>query len=174
VNVRAVPWLIAAALVVADRLTKIAVVSHIQPGDVIRVFPGLTLTHVRNPGIAFSLFSGGDPASRWILYAVIVAAVAVLAWMTARHGDTSSLAPWALGLVLGGAVGNLIDRVLYDGSVVDFTRVWVNLGGRTYSWPDFNVADSAITVGAALLILNEIRLGRRRRNSGEPDASGTD
>ena len=167
-NVRVVPWLVAAVIVVADRLSKIAVIASIQPGETVALVPGLTLTHVRNSGIAFSLFSGGGPTSRLLLYSVIVAAVAVLAWMTVRHGAVSSLAPWALGLVLGGAVGNLIDRILYEGTVVDFIRAWVHLGGRTYSWPDFNVADSAISVGAVILILTE--LFRPEKSEDAPDS----
>ena len=76
--------------------------------------------------------------------------------MVVRHGHQSRLAGLAFGLILGGAVGNLIDRVLY-GAVVDFVHVWVKIGGRTWSWPDFNVADASITVGALLLIANEFR-----------------
>lgn len=171
---RTVPWLLAAAVVVVDRLTKMAVIASIAPGDSVPVLPGLTLTHVRNSGIAFSLFSGGGPATRLILYSVIVAAVCVLAWLTARHEVTASLAPWSLGLVLGGAVGNLIDRLLYHGTVVDFTRVWVRLGERTHSWPDFNVADASITIGAVLLILNEVLHGRRRKGPGATSASDSD
>jgi signal peptidase II len=76
--------------------------------------------------------------------------------MVVRHGHHSRLGGLAFGLILGGAVGNLIDRVLY-GAVVDFVHLWVKIGGRTWSWPDFNVADASITIGAMLLIANEFR-----------------
>ena len=70
------------------------------------------------------------------------------------------MANWVILLILGGAVGNLIDRVLY-GWVIDFVHLWVRIGDRTVSWPDFNVADASISVGAVLLILNEFRVHSR-------------
>jgi signal peptidase II len=86
---------------------------------------------------------------------VILTAVVVIAWMVVRHGHHRILSGLAFGLILGGAVGNLIDRVLY-GWVLDFLHVWIRVGDKTWSWPDFNVADSAITVGAVILIFTEI------------------
>lgn len=148
------PWLTALLVVGADRLTKMAVVDRIPHGSWIPVFPGLTLTHVRNPGIAFSLFAEGGVLTRIVLHLVIFTAVVVIAWMVVRHGHHRIAAGFAFGLILGGAVGNLIDRVLW-GWVLDFIHVWVRVGGRIWAWPDFNVADSAITVGAVLLILTE-------------------
>ena len=74
----------------------------------------------------------------------------------------------AFGLILGGAVGNLIDRILY-GWVVDFIHVWIRIGGRTRSWPDFNIADAAITCGAVVLIISEIRSARKEDNAPDPD-----
>jgi signal peptidase II len=133
-----------------------AVLDHLAHGTWRPIFPGLTLTHVRNPGIAFSLFADGGPLTRVLLHLVIFTAVVVIAAMVVRHGRHRLLAGLAFGLVLGGAVGNLIDRVLY-GWVLDFIHVWVRIGGNTYSWPDFNVADSAISTGAVLLILSELR-----------------
>lgn len=162
-----VPWLTALAIVVADRLTKSAVMRHLEHGDWHHVFPGLTITHVHNPGIAFSLFAEGGPLTRVLLHLVIFTAVVVIAWMVVRHGHHRVLSGVAFGLVLGGAVGNLIDRVLY-GWVLDFIHVWIRVGDRTWAWPDFNVADSAITTGAILLILIEIF------SSGEADAPDPD
>lgn len=150
-----VPWLTTAVIVLADRLTKMAVIRHLEYGQWHEVCPGLTITHVRNPGIAFSLFADGGPLTRVILHLVILTAVVVIAWMVVRHGRRRILPGLAFGLILGGAIGNLIDRVIY-GWVLDFIHVWVHLNGRTWAWPDFNVADSAITTGAILLILVEI------------------
>ncbi len=163
-----IPWLTALLIVVADRLTKLAVIEHIGNGSWHHVFPGLTITHVRNPGIAFSLFADGGPLTRVLLHLVILTAVVVIAWMVVRHGRHRILSGIAFGLVLGGAVGNLLDRVLY-GWVLDFIHVWVRVGARTSSWPDFNVADSAITTGAVLLILIEIVRPEKVDDAPDPD-----
>ena len=158
---RALPWIVAAAVLVLDRLTKLAVTRCIRPGDAFIVFDGFSITHVHNSGIAFSMLASGGPAVQWALVAVIVVTIAVIAWIVVRSGATlSGLAAVALGAILGGAVGNLLDRLLY-GSVIDFLHFWIRIGGHAYTWPDFNVADSAITVGAGLLILSEILSARR-------------
>ena len=163
------PWLAAVLIVVADRITKMMILSRLDPGGWIEVLPGFALTHVHNRGIAFSLFSGGGPLTRILLHLVIFTSVVIIAAMVVRHGHHSRVGGLAFGLVLGGAVGNLIDRVLY-GYVVDFVHLWVKIGGRTWSWPDFNVADASITVGAVLLIANEFR----HQHSEPDDASHTD
>ncbi|HOC44367.1 MAG TPA: signal peptidase II [Thermoanaerobaculales bacterium] len=165
----ALPWVTAALVVVLDRVTKMLVVDHLTVGSWTPVVPGLALTRVHNTGIAFSLFSDGSWLSRVLLHAVILTAVVLIAWMARRHGHHRLLAGFAFGLILGGAAGNLIDRVLY-GWVIDFLHLWLRLGDRTWSWPDFNVADAAITVGAILLILNELLAGRGQP-SHAPDPS---
>jgi len=166
-----IPWLTACIVLVADRLTKIAVLDRLEYGTWYEVFPGLAITHVRNPGIAFSLFADGGPLTRILLHLVILTAVVVIAWMVVRHGRHRILSGIAFGLILGGAVGNLIDRVLY-GWVLDFIRVWIKISGRTWAWPDFNIADSAISTGAVLLILFEL-LRPEKTESGE-DAPDSD
>lgn len=153
------PWLTALLVVIADRITKAMILARIEPGSWIEVMPGVALTHVHNRGIAFSLFAGGGPLTRVILHLVIFTSVVIIAAMVVRHGHHSRLGGLAFGLILGGAVGNLIDRVLY-GAVIDFVHLWVRAGGRTWSWPDFNIADASITVGAVLLIASELRAGR--------------
>lgn len=163
-----IPWLTALAVVVADRLTKMAVLDRLEHGNWHHVFPGLTISHVRNPGIAFSLFADGGPLTRVILHLVILTAVVVIAWMVVRHGRHQIMSGIAFGLVLGGAVGNLIDRVLY-GWVLDFIHVWIRVGDRTWSWPDFNIADSAITIGAILLILIEFTRSENGENTENPE-----
>jgi signal peptidase II len=161
------PWVTALVIVVADRLTKTAILEHLPHGAHQPVFPGFTLTHVRNPGIAFSLFADGGPLTRTLLHLVILIAVVVIAWMVVQHGRHRFASGLAFGLILGGAVGNLIDRVLY-GWVLDFLHVWVRIGDRVWSWPDFNIADSAISCGAVLLILLE--LTRPRDADHAPDS----
>jgi signal peptidase II len=161
------PWLTAALVVVADRITKGMILAGLEPGAWVELAPGIALTHVHNRGIAFSLFAGGGPLTRILLHLVIFTSVVIIASMVVRHGHHSRLGGLAFGLVLGGAVGNLIDRVLY-GSVIDFIHLWTRVGGRNLSWPDFNVADASITVGAVLLIANELR-GHRTERDDAPD-----
>ena len=153
---RRLHWLllVSAIIVLADRLTKTLVAARIPLGDAISVVPHfLRITHWLNEGAAFSLFA--DSASpntvRWGLIAFsALAATAVLIAMV-RLGDRLTLTSGALALVLGGALGNLHDRIAY-GSVVDFIEVHI----FGYHWPDFNVADSAIVTGACLLLLDSL------------------
>lgn len=153
---RKLPWLllISALIIVADRFTKTLVSSHIALGDAITVVPGfLRMTHWLNEGAAFSLFA--DSASpnvvRWGLIAFsAIAGLAVLIALV-RLGSRISLTTVALALVLGGAIGNLHDRIRY-GSVVDFIEVHI----FGYHWPDFNIADSCIVVGACMLLLDSL------------------
>jgi len=153
---RRLHWLllVSAIIILADRLTKTLVAARIPLGDAISVVPHfLRITHWLNEGAAFSLFA--DSASpntvRWGLIAFsALAATAVLIAMV-RLGDRLTLTSGALALVLGGALGNLHDRIAY-GSVVDFIEVHI----FGYHWPDFNVADSAIVTGACLLLLDSL------------------
>ncbi len=150
------PWLllISAAIFSADRWTKTWVAAHITVGGAIPVFPGfLRITHWLNEGAAFSLFA--DTASpRTVRIALIiftcVAAAAVLVALV-RMGNRITLSTVALALILGGALGNVHDRIQY-GSVIDFIEVHI----FSYHWPDFNVADSAIVTGACLLLLDSL------------------
>ncbi len=169
---RQLPWITALAVLVADRASKLAVLANLEEGAFRPVLPGVALTHVHNRGIAFSLFAEGGLLSRTLLHGVIVTAVVVIAWMLVRHGERDRTTSFAFGLILGGAIGNLVDRVLY-GWVVDFVHLWVRIGDRVWSWPDFNVADSAITVGAVLLILHEL-LPRRHSAEETPGAPDPD
>ena len=153
---RKLPWLllISALVIVADRVTKSLVSSHIELGDAITIIPGfLRITHWLNEGAAFSLFadSTSPNAVRWGLIAFsAIAAMAVLIALI-RLGSRITITTAALALVLGGALGNLHDRILY-GSVVDFIEVHI----FGYHWPDFNVADSSIVTGACLLLLDSL------------------
>jgi signal peptidase II len=102
-----------------------------------------------------------------VLHLVIFTSVVIIAAMLVRHAHNSRLAGIAFGLILGGALGNLIDRILY-GWVVDFIHVWARMGDRTLSWPDFNVADAAISCGAVLLIIGEL-VNSHKREDDAPD-----
>lgn len=161
------PWLAAAAVIAADRVTKGMILDNLEPGSWVEVVPGIALTHVHNRGIAFSLFSGGGNLTRVLLHLVIFTSVVIIAALLVRHGRQSRLAGLSFGLILGGAIGNLIDRVLY-GWVIDFVHLWARIGDRVWSWPDFNVADASITVGAVLLILSELR-SHRAESEDAPD-----
>jgi signal peptidase II len=137
-------------VVVFDQITKAAVLSHLAPGTHIRVIDGFaTLTLVMNPGLAFGLLGGIPQGWRWIVAVLSIAALIVLARVALRVlPGGSRLDHVAIGLIFGGAIGNLIDRVRF-GAVVDF----VDLHLRGYHWPAFNVADSAISVGVVLLAI---------------------
>lgn len=158
---------IAAAVVLLDQLTKLWITAVFPLGGQREVIPGLLrLVHTRNRGIAFGLFGASGPVAQTLLLAVVVAVVAVLVWQLART-DGDRVAGAGLALVLGGALGNLADRVL-RGEVIDFINVYIRLGGREHEWPSFNVADSCITVGAGLVILAEL-LAARNRHAAKTD-----
>ena len=142
----------AAAISLAiDQLSKTWVVKNLGFTDRIPVIDGFFyLTHVRNPGAAFSLFADAPEAIRAPFFIVTtLIALGLIVSFFRKLSPRDRLAALALGLILGGAVGNLVDRLIY-GEVVDFLhlRLWSG-----YSWPDFNVADSSIVVGVALLVL---------------------
>jgi signal peptidase II len=150
-------WWIAAVVCVADQATKLLAVSHLQAGE-ISLTPFLNLSLAFNTGAAFSLLSS---AGGWQnLFFVIVALVisAVILFMVRRLGASEAQVAVALMLVLGGAAGNLIDRIRL-GYVIDFIDVYY----RAWHWPTFNVADSAITLGAVLLVLDALGITFRRR-----------
>ena len=148
---------VASAVVMADLATKAIVEARIPLHRMIPVVDGLlALVHVRNTGAAFSLLAGAPEAVRVPLFVgvAIAAAVAVVAFVRKLDDRQWGLAA-ALALVLGGAVGNLVDRLRY-GAVVDFVLVY----WRNWHWPAFNVADSAISVGVAVLVWT-LTFGRR-------------
>ncbi|HUY82258.1 MAG TPA: signal peptidase II [Acidobacteriaceae bacterium] len=150
-------WLLAlsALIVVLDRITKFWVGKHVGIGNVIVVIPRFfAISHVMNPGAAFSMFSYTDhpERTRWLLTAFsLLVALAVLIILL-RIGRRLTLTAFSLALVLGGAIGNVWDRIAY-GTVVDFLEVHI----VRYHWPDFNLADSAIVIGGILLLLDSLR-----------------
>ena len=152
------PWLgIALAIILVDQITKTVIAGTMQLGDVRTITPFFDIVRAHNRGAAFSFLNDAGGWQRWFFIGLGVVAAAFIVWMLKRHGG-QRLFGWALALILGGAVGNVIDRILH-GHVIDFIQVhW-----KSAYFPAFNVADSAITVGAALLILDELLRVRRSR-----------
>jgi signal peptidase II len=146
---------IAAVVVALDRATKLWVVAHVRMGHAIVVIPRVfRITHVLNTGAAFSMFESfrSPQLVRGFLIGFSVAAVIAVLALLWKMGRTVSVASVALALILGGAIGNLYDRLRYA-HVVDFLEVHI----VHYHWPDFNVADSCIVIGACLLLIEMLR-----------------
>jgi signal peptidase II len=152
------PWLgLALAIIVVDQLTKVLILDYYQLGDSTYVTSFFNVVRAHNTGAAFSFLAGASGWQRWFFTAIGVAAAVFITWMLRSHAG-QRLFSFALACILGGAIGNVVDRLLY-GYVVDF----VQLHWRGWYFPAFNVADSAITVGAACLILDELRRMRKAR-----------
>ena len=150
-------WLaLSGFLVVLDQVTKLAVARSFTLGEVVTVTPFFNLVYVYNPGAAFSFLSDQSGWQRWLFVVIAIAASAWIVQLLAKH-PRQHLFALALSLVLAGAVGNVIDRILY-GAVIDCLDF--HAYGR--HWPAFNVADSAITCGAALLIWDALRPKREQ------------
>jgi len=140
-----------AVSLVLDQVTKNWIVDTLAFTDRVSVIDGFFyLTHVRNPGAAFSLFATAPAELRTPFFIVVtLIAIGLIISFLRKLSPGERLAAFALGLILGGAVGNLIDRLLH-GEVIDFLHIRLWAG---YSWPDFNLADSFIVIGVALLVL---------------------
>lgn len=138
-------------LVIADQCTKYAISSNLRYGESVSITSFFNLVLVYNKGAAFSFLSNAGGWQRMFFIVVTSAAIIVLVWLIAKH-ENEKLFRWGLTLILGGAIGNLIDRVAY-GHVIDFLDFhWAGW----HFWA-FNVADSAISVGAVLLIVDSFR-----------------
>ena len=150
------PWLaIAAIVIVLDQYTKTLILGDFSLGESRAVTSFFNIVRVHNTGAAFSFLAGAAGWQRWFFVGLGAVAAVFIVWMLKQHGG-QQLFSWALALILGGAVGNVIDRLLH-GHVIDFIQVHHS----GWYFPSFNVADSAITVGAVLLILDELRRVRR-------------
>ncbi len=146
---------LAAAVVIVDRISKYLVDRHLPTGAAITVIPGVfRISHVLNTGAAFSMFADStSPATvRNGLVAFSVFAVLLVFVMLWRVAQSLTMTSVALALILGGAIGNLYDRVRYH-FVIDFLEVKI----VHYHWPDFNIADSCIVIGACLLLIEIFR-----------------
>lgn len=140
-------WWLMLLVLVADQVTKQVVIANMQLFDSIDLLPFFKLTYVRNYGAAFSFLSDAGGWQRWFFTLIAVVISCVLAVWLARNSKTQLKLNLALSLVLAGAIGNLIDRSIY-GYVIDFLHLYY----QNWHYPAFNIADSAICIGAALLI----------------------
>jgi len=160
---------VAASVVALDQLTKWAVVRAMPLWSEREVIPGLfSLVHSRNSGIAFGLLGSAGQVVRYALPVVIIVVVLLVMRQLARSGG-DGLAGVGLAMLLGGALGNLTDRLVRGGEVVDFLDFYARWGGREHHWPSFNVADSCISIGAGLVILAEMLRSRRGAHAPNPD-----
>jgi len=155
-------WLwLALAVVVLDQYTKFLVIDNFEEFDELVLLPVLDIMRLHNEGMAFSFLSNAAGWQRWLFITVgLSVSVGILVWLRRLPATGKSLLAGGLAFILGGALGNVIDRVLW-GYVVDFIRVHY----QDWYFPAFNVADSAITVGATLLILDSLLDGRKTSES---------
>jgi signal peptidase II len=160
-------WWIAVAAIVLDQLTKLWIVTSTPVGFEKYVLPVLNILHTYNPGAAFSMFAIPGGNQRWVFSALgIIVSILLVYWLRRLALATHALLISGLSLILGGAIGNVIDR-LWIGEVVDFIQVhWGDA-----KFPTFNVADSAITIGAACVILDALFESQRERRLKRESAS---
>jgi signal peptidase II len=152
------PWLgLSLAIFIADQFTKVLILGYYRLGDSTYVTSFFNVVRAHNTGAAFSFLAGASGWQRWFFTAVGIAAAVFIVWMLRSHAG-QKLFSFSMASILGGAIGNVVDRLLH-GYVVDF----VQLHWRGWYFPAFNVADSAITVGAACLILDELMRVRKTR-----------
>ena len=151
-------WMVVAvAIVIADQVTKWAIVEWIPLYDKVPLNSFINLTHQKNTGAAFSFLAQAGGWQRWFFVALATGVSAVIAvWLWRIRNDGQTVLAAGLAMVLGGAIGNLIDRIVL-GHVTDFIQVW--FGG--WAFPSFNVADAGISVGAALLIIDALFISGR-------------
>ena len=155
---RLLPWLMVAAIIVlADQLTKFWIVNWLQTGQAVYLCAFFNLVLAYNKGAAFSFLASAGGWQRYFFTALSLAAIVFILYFMRCHAG-QRLFCCALTFILGGAIGNLIDRVLY-GQVTDFLDFHIG----TWHWPAFNIADSAITIGAILFVLDEFRRVNRNR-----------
>ena len=166
-NGRFIAWMVVAmVIVIADQATKWAIIEWVPLYDRVPINGFINLTHQKNTGAAFSFLADAGGWQRWffvVLATAVSAVIAVWIWRIRKEGQV--ILSIGLAFVLGGAVGNLIDRVRL-GHVTDFIQVWFG----SWAFPSFNVADAGISVGAALLIIDALFFSGRQTPSTEPSA----
>jgi signal peptidase II len=160
----ALPWLGLSALVIAlDQLTKHIALAELQPYTPHAVIPGfLNWTLAFNPGAAFSFLAGADGWQRWLFTGLAIGVSLMLGFWLSRTSRRDWRNAVPLALIIGGALGNLVDRLRF-GQVTDFIQVYY----REWAWPAFNIADSSIFVGAVMLVVTGFMAGK----SGAPRAT---
>lgn len=138
-------------VIVLDQLTKFHIIQNMRLHESIPIVPNLfSLTYIRNPGAAFGFLAGSSNAFRMVFFGLTsIFALVLLCTILYRMPERDRLGRFSVAAILGGAIGNLIDRLRY-GEVIDFLDVYID----SYHWPAFNVADSAITVGVIFLIIH--------------------
>jgi signal peptidase II len=153
---------IAILVILVDQVSKLYVMRHLALHESIEVIPGFfNITYIRNPGAAFGFLSEAPPYFRYIFFvAVTVAAIVLILYYLRKSATAENTIIVSLALIFSGAVGNLIDRVRF-GEVSDFLDVYIG----SAHWPAFNAADSAITLGAAFLLVELFKRGRERRDA---------
>jgi signal peptidase II len=152
------PWLILAVIIIlADQFTKTLILGYYKLGDSTSVTSFFNIVRVHNTGAAFSFLANAGGWQRWFFTGIGAVATVFILWMLRSH-HAQKLFSFALACILGGAIGNVIDRLLH-GYVVDFLDFHV----KGWHWPAFNIADSAIFIGAACLILDEILRVKRSK-----------
>ena len=144
--------------VILDQVSKLAIADSMQLYQSISIMPYFNLTYVHNTGAAFSFLSEAGGWQRWFFAGLAFVISVVIAVWLARLKQQETLLAVALSLVLGGAIGNLIDRLAY-GYVIDFLDVYY----QTWHWPAFNIADSAITLGVMLMLAESFGLGGSKK-----------
>ena len=153
------PWLLLAlAVVIADQFTKVLILGYYRLGDSTHVTSFFNVVRAHNTGAAFSFLAAASGWQRWLFTAIAFAAVIFIVWLLRSHAG-QRLFSFSLACIMGGAIGNVIDRLLH-GYVVDFIQVHWH---ERYYFPAFNVADAAITIGAVGLILDELVRVRRAK-----------
>ena len=157
-SVGMLPWLgLALLILIADQFTKVLILGYYQLGDATYVTSFFNVVRVHNAGAAFSFLANAGGWQRWFFTGIGIAAAIFIIWMLKSHNGQKLFA-FALACILGGAIGNVIDRTLY-GYVVDF----LDFHYAGWHFPAFNIADAAISIGAVCLILDEVLRVRRTR-----------
>jgi signal peptidase II len=150
-NPSMLPWLgLALIILIADQFTKVLILGYYKLGDSTYVTPFFNIVRAHNTGAAFSFLAGASGWQRWLFTGIGIAATLFIVWLLRSHSGQKLFA-FSLACILGGAVGNVVDRLLH-GYVVDFLQF--HAGG--WYFPAFNVADAGITIGAVCLILDEL------------------
>jgi len=142
---------IATLVLLLDQLSKWSALSNLKLGIPEEVLPFMNWLLLFNPGAAFSFLAQSSGWQRWFFTILGLAASLYILWLL-RKNQSDKILSWALSLILGGALGNVLDRIMY-GAVVDF----IDLHYGNWHWPAFNIADSAICIGAALIVFSELR-----------------
>ncbi len=161
-------WVIALLVVVADQLSKYWVATNLQLYQRIELLPFFNLTHVHNRGAAFSFLADAGGWQRWFFLGLAVAVSGFILRYLWRLEDHEHWQLAGLSLILGGALGNFIDRAKL-GYVIDFLDFYY----RQWHWPAFNIADAAITIGVAILLLDSFRPQHKKEGRDSDDGSGS-